>query len=150
VILPTHSRQTTTGLSLRYQRAPVISIPAGAVVLAISWFVASGTASVRNQTTWMAIGVLAVVEIGLGSFGVLLVARRKIVRRCAELLDAIDHQTELAARGAAPAASLPVAIDGSPRYHASTCMLVVGKSARAAAGSVHQHAGRRPCEICQP
>ena len=30
MILPTQSRQTTTGFSLRYQRAPVISIPAGA------------------------------------------------------------------------------------------------------------------------
>ncbi|MHB8467173.1 MAG: hypothetical protein ACYDH6_05615 [Acidimicrobiales bacterium] len=113
--------------------------------LFVSWWGASGTARPNRQVTWIVVGIVAIVVIGVGNFFWLLAGRRAVGARQASVLGAIADAPR-AVRPATPGASL-VAVDGSTRSHLPSCLLV---RAKAVTAIDHPDPSLRPCEMCQP
>lgn len=127
----------------------------GLAGLVLAWWGASGTGKLDGQVTWMVVGIVAVVVIGVGNFFWLLAGRRAVGVRRGVLLDALDAATPSSASAALrPGVAVSgrtaalVTIAGSTRYHLPSCLLVRGKSAAAVDAD-----GARdlvPCEMCRP
>jgi hypothetical protein len=105
---------------------------------------AAGTVDLRAQLAWTALAVGATIVSGAGN-AMWLASRYKLVRaRIGKL--------------SVPAVPVrPAQIDGRlvasramTRYHRPDCLMVRGKTVRAASPSVHHRAGRNPCGVCEP
>jgi hypothetical protein len=123
----------------------VARLGAGVVVIAVAWYLAAGKADPADQLPFAS---LTVVGGLLGMYAVFAWVgrgRRAIGQRARLLL------------GTAPGASTDVAsaetlVAGGSRawFHRADCLLAVSRSWPAAARSVHEAAGRRPCPACKP
>lgn len=126
----------------------------GLAGLVLAWWGASGTGKLNRQVTWMVVGIIAVVVIGVGNFFWLLAGRRAVGVRRGVLLDALDVAVPSGSAALRPGVAVSgrtaafVAIAGSTRYHVASCLLVRGKPAAALDAE-----GTRdlvPCEMCRP
>ena len=135
--------------SLSEARTAFLSLVLGAGLLIWSWWQVSGAARLSRQTTWLVVGVLGVMVVGLGSLLWVTSGRRAVrVRR-----DHLGDRIEDFLRGATPVGppSGPgraglVGLRGSVLYHRDGCLLVHGKPVNALRGPGR----RRPCEMCEP
>lgn len=135
-------------------RTTFFTTAGGIAALVMAWWGASGTGKLDRQVTWMVVGVVAVVVIGVGNFFWLLAGRRAVGVRRNVLLEALDA----ALPQSTSAASIPgvvvagraashVTIAGSPRYHVPSCLLVRGKATNSVDGAARHDL--TPCEMCQ-
>jgi hypothetical protein len=128
-----------------------VTATAGIALLAWSWWQSSGTGKLDRQTTWTAVGVLAVSLIAFGNFLWVSSGRRAVRLRRDQLAAAIEQAEFVAlpgSSGASTTVSSYVAVAGSNRYHRDTCLLVRGKQAqRLRTGRTMN--GLRPCEMCE-
>jgi hypothetical protein len=141
--------------SLSEARTSFIAVTLGGALLVWSWWQVSGLARLSGQTTWVVVGVLGVMVIGLGSLLWVTSGRRAVRERRNDLAGLLEdvlaarYPREQAAEPetpATPAAAGLVALRGSTRYHRNDCLLVHGKEVTALPGP-----GRRsPCEMCEP
>lgn len=129
----------------------------GAVLIAVAWFGASGTTSVRTEANWLTLGIVGAVVGGSGDGAWLLAGLRSVaVRRrglagrapvgLAETLT--GEMVSLVARGEPGRNDSFVAVAGLGRYHHRTCAAVSGRDVVAASADEHSTAGRRPCGLC--
>lgn len=122
----------------------------GAVLLLVSWWGASGTTRLRDQVTWVNVGVAGLIVSGTGIALWLLHGYRAVGERQRLLLAGLETAPppDTATTGEGDAAL--VSGRGMTRYHRTDCPLVAGKPVRRAARHVHERAGRRPCGMCMP
>ena len=126
----------------------------GVLLLGWSWWGASGSASLDDQTGSAVIGILGT---GISCYALaswLRAGRRAVDRRRQHLMDlaaeAIGHRTgdRVQLVHALPTDAGLVTYAGSQRYHRSDCLLVARKATVAAGAAVV--AGSAPCEMCRP
>ena len=122
-----------------------VRLGAGAAVVAVTWFLASGEAEPADQISFASLSVLGGL---LGMYGVFAwVARgRRLVGERARLLLGVAPTTDV------DVASAETLVAGHEHawFHRADCMLAVSRSWPAADRSVHENAGRRPCPACKP
>src|SRR5947207_2668862 len=131
---------------------------AGAVMLLIAWWGASGTTQLGAQLAWVNVAVAGVILAGTGNAIWLLHGRRSVTLRRRRLVDegfslgagARTHPVPSGGSrvGAGPDAAL-VASPRMTRFHRQDCPLVAAKVVSAASRSSHERAGRRPCGVCR-
>jgi hypothetical protein len=136
---------TTVLWTARDRRLLAARLGAGAVVIAVAWFLAGGKPDPADQLPFASLSVIGGL---LGMYGVFAwVGRgRRVVGQRARLL-----------LGAAPGASADVAsaetlVAGGSRawFHRADCLLAASRGWPAAPRSIHETAGRRPCPACKP
>jgi hypothetical protein len=146
----------------------LLTVGAGAIVVAVSWYVCAGDASFNRQIGPLDAAAAGLVLGGLGNVMWLVRGRRVLGERRRALLP--DPLTLIAgsagAAGSAPTALAPVpaaveeiagdpaglfvAGDGLARFHRPGCALAEGRDWVASSRRQHEDAGRMPCGICRP
>jgi hypothetical protein len=126
----------------------------GVLLLGWSWWEASGSAILDDQTGSAVIGILGT---GISCYALaswLRAGRRAVDRRRRHLMDlaaeAVHHRTgdQVQLVHALPTDAGLVTYVGAQRYHRSECLLVARKATVAADAAVV--ASTRPCEMCRP
>ena len=141
----------TVPWSLSEARAAFFAEAAGAVLLGVSWWGSSGSATPGRQATWADVGVLGLALIVLGSLVWVASGRTAVARRRDELVGRLEQVAASTPIGvAATAGRTVVRLPASRRYHAADCVLVLGKSAREVAPGADELDGLDPCEMCEP
>lgn len=145
-------------LALAAANAIALSLAAGA------WWATSGMDRATSQISWSGVGLLGVV-IALASNTWFLARGRQMVRVAQHAVFAQPHLVPFPASSGAPVANgdtkpaRPAAagsgdrylsVPGTVRYHRPACPLVARKDINEAPRSVHEHSGRRACEVCEP
>ena len=124
----------------------------GWALLAAAWWGSSGTGRSGHQTTWLIVGVAAVVVMALGAGHWLHVGRHAIHRRRNAVFERLDlvapvlpvsHDDDVARRAW-------VATPAGDRYHRDDCLLARGKDVQSLVDGSPALAARRPCEMCCP
>jgi hypothetical protein len=126
------------------------------VALLVTWWVASGT--VRNgwQVGALAAAVAAVVVSGCANAIWVLIGRRSVSSRRAELSRSIADvvsmlgQHQLGSREQSAPTARFVTLDGARRYHLADCDLVAGKPTIEWSLEDPKAARREPCGVCRP
>lgn len=134
-------------------RTGFLTTTIGACLLVWASWESSGTAAVQDQTTWMAVGILAVTLIAAGSSFWVMSGRRAVRLRQVTLLGNVEEVQLLAcpAPRTRPITVSPfVAVPGAGRYHRGSCLLVRGKVVHRVPADVDQQNGLRRCEMCEP
>jgi len=137
----------------------------GIVAMAAGWWVAHRATDLSDQVAWSNLAIIGLAFTGAAD-GLWLARGRQAVRRARqvtvgripEVIYPADRPSAATAQGRAAAngnghrvaAGSLLASEQMTRYHHADCLLVAGKPARAAGRSVHERAGRRPCEVCRP
>jgi hypothetical protein len=145
-----HAEAPSLPWSLSDARTMSLTTAIGAVLLAWSWWQASGTARMSSQVGWLTVAVFAAVVMTAGAFSWIWAGRRAVRVRRVLFVDTLSTDL-LGDVGAAievdsDPTSVPVGIAGSDRYHRDDCLLVRGKAVQALAGTD----GRLACEMCRP
>ena len=134
-------------------RTGFLTTTVGAGLLVWAWWESSGTAAVQHQTTWTAVGILAVTLIAAGNLFWVMSGRRAVRLQRAELVRKVE-EVQLVARPVPRARSITaspfVAVPGAGRYHRESCLLVGDKVVHRVPADVGQQDGLRPCEMCEP
>jgi hypothetical protein len=141
----------------------VAAANAVAVALAVlAWSVTSQTGSSTTQVRWSTVGLLGVV-IALASntwflargrqmirvgHGMVFGERRVVPFRTDDLAPVTNGRSTVARR--IPGGDRYLTVPGTSRYHRPSCPLVAQKDIDEAPRSVHEKAGRRACEVCEP
>ena len=141
----------------------LVLVGAGAVVVAVSWYLAAGDSSLNQQIGPTDAAIGGVVLAGLSNVGWLLRGRRAIGERRRRLLPemAVPEQVRVIGRSTPSEEPLHAAVgtpeaiylggEGLERFHRHDCPLAVGRSEwMAATRQAHEQAGRRPCGMCRP
>ena len=122
-----------------------LRLGAGAAVVVVAWFIASGKSEPADQIPYAALSVFGGLLGMYGVFAWVTRGRRLIGERARFLL------------GTAPPEEVDVAsaetlVGGRDHtwYHRADCLLAVSRHWPAAARAVHEAAGRRPCPACKP
>jgi hypothetical protein len=124
------------------------------LLLGWSWWEASGSASLDDQTGSAVIGILGT---GISCYALaswLRAGRRVVDLRRRHLMDlaaeAVSHRTgaQVQLVDALPTEASLVTYPGAQRYHRSDCLLVARKPTVAA--DAIAIASSRPCEMCRP
>ncbi len=125
-------------------------VAAGAGGCAVAWTGASAHAELRDQTGWIALGVVA--------FGVAVAGQSRWLRQGRRAVAA--HATRVLGEAAAlvPDQSGPapvmaateqvVSADGLRRFHRPDCPIAAGRGWSPLPRRTHEAAGRIPCGIC--
>jgi hypothetical protein len=139
---------------------------AGAVLLFLGWWGASGAATVAEQLPYFASG--SIPGAALVVAGAVLLSResaQNTARRTDELLDELrallvedvpDAPAAPTTAGAAPALAPSasqgkVAVEGGHRYHRADCLLVVGKAGLESVDApTITERQLSPCDVCEP
>lgn len=135
-------------------RTTFVAVIAGGALLVCAWWESSGTAKLRQQTTWANVGVLALVLIAVGGVFWVSAGRRAVKARTRELTERLLEATP----PARSSASLPspaggpgyFTVSGSTRYHRGDCLLVRTKEVVRFDLTSADGAEVRPCEMCNP
>jgi hypothetical protein len=134
-------------------RTTLLTTTVGVGLLVFAWWESSGTGNLDHQTTWVALGVLAVFLIGMGTLFWVLSGLRALRLRCEELMNRIENAELVAVprtTGRSVTASPFVAIEGSGRYHQEDCLLIQGKEVHPVPSGARTLDGLQPCEMCEP
>jgi hypothetical protein len=122
-----------------------VRLGAGSAVVIAAWFAAAGKADPADQIPFAALSVLGGLLGMYGVFAWVARGRRLVGQRARYLL------------GAAPATEVDVSsaetlVAGRDHtwFHRADCKLASSRNWPAAARSVHETAGRRPCPACKP
>jgi hypothetical protein len=123
----------------------------GAVALLVSWAGSSTATALGQQTTWIGVGIGALLAASAAASYWLLQGRRAVVRRRADWV--VRERSRR--RGGQEAASAGVteqlvALASMTRFHRGDCPLVAGKPVVAGNRAAHEREGRRPCGVCRP
>jgi hypothetical protein len=122
-----------------------LRLGAGAAVVVVAWFVASGKSEPADQIPFGALSVLGGL---LGMYGVFAwVARgRRLVGERARFLLGVAPATDV------DVASAETLVAGREHawFHRADCLLAASRQWPSADRTVHQRAGRRPCPACKP
>lgn len=134
-------------------RILVFQVVAAAVV-AVSWWIVSGTGDLQKQMLWLRIGVAGVLLSGIAN-GVWLMRGRRLVglarRVVLEAFEPVVSRPVASATTTSPTAAREfVAVPGTSRFHVGTCTLVRGKETVRGERSWHSAEGRSACEACCP
>lgn len=125
-----------------------------ALVIAIAWWAASGTADVSSQSAWTMVAIGGLIIAGTGNVLWILAGRTIVALRRRQLVVLPETISGAVAPDAveppAEDAGALVATESMTRYHRPDCPLAVGKDARAATLNAHRKRGRRPCGVCNP
>lgn len=124
----------------------------GVALLAWSWWEASGSPSLDDQTGWV---VIAVVATGIAAFGMsawVRAGRRAVRERREHVLTALE---ELTGAGGADLTDPGwdtglVTYPNAQRYHRADCALVQGKRVQPLSARTRGSKTARPCEMCEP
>jgi hypothetical protein len=126
----------------------------GAGMIFAAWWGASATGRQNRQIGWAVIGIAGIIVIGIGNFLWLLSGRRAVARRRSNVVDTLEGRAVAGGPAGLTGAAGPrpetllLAVEGSTRYHAPACLLVRDKAVERGSRDSHEHAGRRPCEMC--
>lgn len=135
-----------------------------AIVLCfVAWWQTSGIATARAQLGWFDASLLGVV-IGIGANAWFIARGRRMIRlgqvvALAGVAGPFGYSNggELSTNGSHPVkhkeivpAGRYVAGERMSRYHIASCLLAADKQVTENSRAVHERAGRRPCELCQP
>jgi hypothetical protein len=123
----------------------------GAVALVVSWAGASTAHALGQQTTWIGVGIGALLAGSAAASYWLLQGRRAVVRRRAEWM-VRERSRRRGGQEAASAGATEqlVSLASMTRFHRGECPLVAGKPVVAANRAVQEREGRRPCGVCRP
>lgn len=129
----------------------VATAVAGAVLLEVAWVGASGQRQAGDQIPWVNLGVLAVLLPVVASRRFVVAGRRSLGRRLAAVVAEIEPAMVDLAQDSGDGGLEPlVAGPATSRYHRAACVLAQHKPFTPAERSVHERAGRGPCEMCRP
>jgi hypothetical protein len=146
------------------QVAGVATANAVAVALTIvAWWAASGTGKATDQVGWSGLALVgAVIAVASDTWflargrqmvrmaqGMVMGERRFVPFRSDTVPPASNGNSRRPTQPAA-AAGQYLAVPGTSRYHRPSCPLVAQKDIDDASRSVHEQAGRRACEVCEP
>lgn len=131
-------------------RTASVTVAIGAVLLAWSWWQASGTANMNSEVGWLAVAVFATVVASAGAFNWFWAGRRAVSMRRTKVIDTVAADllagsTTTIELDTDPT-SIPVGLAGSDRYHRDDCLLVRDKPVQQLALTE----GRQACEMCRP
>jgi len=136
---------TTPPWTATDQRRLGVRLGAGAAVIALSWFAASGKSEPADQIPFAALSVLGAL---VGMYGVFAwVARgRRLVGERARFLLGAPPQTGL------DVVSAETLVAGREHtwFHRADCLLAASRHCPPADRATHERAGRRPCPACKP
>ena len=122
-----------------------LRLSAGAAVVVVAWFVASGRSEPADQIPFAALSVLGGL---LGMYGVFAwVARgRRLVGARARFLLGVAPDVDV------DVASAQTLVAGRQHawFHRADCLLAASRHWPPADRAVHERAGRRPCPACRP
>jgi hypothetical protein len=122
-----------------------LRLGAGAAVVVVTWFVASGKSELADQIPFAALSVLGGL---LAMYGVLAwVARgRRLVGERARFLLGVAPDSDV------DVASAETLVAGREHtwFHRADCLLATSRRWPSAERAVHERAGRRPCPACKP
>lgn len=127
----------------------------GLLLVCVGGYGAGGTGRPTVGLRWLALSALGLMCVGIANGTWLMIARRRLMWARVQLLGvgAVAPRPRRATRstfaGRVPAADL-VTHARAIRYHRSTCDLMTGRDPVAAARTVHEAAGLRGCEVCEP
>jgi hypothetical protein len=155
------SRTSATPVSVPWPLAELIRVyavnAAALIALLAAWWAAAGTVRNTSQVTAVAVAVTAVVVGGSGNAVWLMVGRRAVGIRRAEVrarLEALVEvlQDELPAAYPEPTAAARslVTLPNATRYHRPDCRLVTGKSAVVWSADDGRSTPRARCGVCLP
>lgn len=122
-----------------------LRLGAGAAVVVLSWFLASGKAEPADQIPFTALSVLGGLVGMYGVFAWVARGRRLVGERVRFLLGvAPDRDVDVASAGTL------VAGGEHTWFHRADCLLAASRHWPPADRAVHERAGRRPCPACKP
>lgn len=134
------------------------AISAGAALMVLAWYRASGTVAVEDQVRWASVGLAGAMLVAVAGFVAVAVAHRRLRLRFRSVEATLVPC--LARRGAAAGSSAHPTVTGNGvglvaapnmrHFHRPDCPLAAGKAARPASGADHERAGRRACAVCAP
>lgn len=132
-------------------RLLVFQVVAGGI-LAVSWWIVSGTGDLDKQMLWLRIGVTGVLLSGIAN-GVWLMRGRRLVglgrRVVLEAFEPLATVPDLHRSDSAHAGQY-VAVPGTSRFHVASCSLVRGKVTVRGDQAWHAAENRSACEACCP
>ncbi|MDQ1500564.1 MAG: hypothetical protein QOI86_3904, partial [Actinomycetota bacterium] len=119
-----------------------VAAAVGVAALLVSWAGSSTATALGQQTTWIGVGIGALLAASAAASYWLLQGRRAVVRRRADWV-----VREAASAGVREQL---VSLASMTRFHRGECPLVAGKPVVAANRAAHEREGRRPCGVCRP
>ena len=120
---------------------------AGAVVLGVSWFGASGQSDAGRQLVYVSLAVCGMF-VGMAGVGGWLLGGRRTVRAQTRLL--LGDAPAAASSGTGLASDTFVAVPEARWFHRAGCLLVKDRSLPVSPRSDHEAAGRKACPACVP
>jgi hypothetical protein len=131
-----------------------VFVGAGASAWMVAWYLASGDRTFGSQIAPVDVAVIGLVVACAADIWILLMGRRAIgVRRRLLVGEAAPLATGTsvsAVASARPGSDELVGQTGLRHFHRADCPMARNKTWSAAERHEHEHAGRRPCGICQP
>ncbi|MCU1691852.1 MAG: hypothetical protein JWM64_943 [Frankiales bacterium] len=121
-----------------------------AVVLAVAAFGSSHSSSLSTQLNWIVLAIAGLAIALAPNLSWLLVGRRRIGLRRAQLAVDVDARFAPRATTAPDEESRLVTALNMSHYHRSGCQLVRGKATHAADLPSHLSAALTPCGVCRP
>jgi hypothetical protein len=141
----------------------VVAANAVAVALTlVAWWAASGTGKATEQIAFSGLALVGAV-IALASNTWFLARGRQMIRVAqgavmgerrfvpfrSETVPPATNGSSRQSQRVAPGGHY-LTVPGTSRYHRPSCPLVAQKDSDDAPRSVHEQAGRRACEVCEP
>jgi hypothetical protein len=120
----------------------------GIALMGASWFEAGSQLTVREELTWLNVGLVGLAVCGVGNALWLLQGRRSVgTARVLVLPDRGDRPTVQADADPTvrPDHRVVLKAKSATLYHRPGCPLLVGKPTSATAA----REGRAPCQVCQ-
>jgi hypothetical protein len=118
---------------------------AGAVVLGVSWFGASGQSDAGRQLVYVSLAVCGMF-VGMAGVGGWLLGGRRTVRAQTRLL--LGDAPAAPSTSAGPASGSFVAVPDAQWFHRADCLLVKDRTLAVSPRSDHEAAGRKACPAC--
>lgn len=122
------------------------------VGLVVGWLGVSDTVDLDSQTSWLGVGIAALIVGGFGMVLWLLLGLRRVAVLRREVLATLERRHPEPLRVPVPAELTEHqrcgTVPGMRRYHAADCQLLLGKQVTYAEAAAHAEAGLRPCPIC--
>jgi hypothetical protein len=129
----------------------------------VGWWAASGTGKATEQIAFSGLALLgAVIAVASNTWFLargrqmirvaqgMVMGERRFVPFRGDIVPPAPNGSSRRRSQPVPAGGQYLAVPGTSRYHRPTCPLVAQKDSDDAARSVHEEAGRRACEVCEP
>jgi len=139
--------------SIADARLAASTLAVGVALLSWGWWTSSGTATLNQAVSGVALGVVAAIAVVGGSLTWVTAGRRSVRQRRHDVLgrladsDLLEH---LAGSSSPSSDDGLVGLVGSSRYHRGDCLLVQGKRVQQLSRLTRPTRDRTPCEMCQP